>query len=145
MVYIILALLYCVSCFSLIKIGKYLQIRKPYLALLPLINMIYLCAIADKLDSETFYNKHVKYSHICTMLMTMCVVSGIFRFNVLFILSVIALIHVLILSYFVLLDMSMRFPMVCLFATLLIPFPIFLLIASFNLPDSVEEVLQLYY
>lgn len=152
----ICAILYVVSLVSVWRISAYLCLRFKWLLLIPGVNILYFCYMADRLTVEAYTSKH-SFNALTAIVSIVLMVVGfvvskyipydytIIGGRVLFLSALSALCITVAFSYSCVLAESMSKPVLCLLASIIVPFPVFLLIASFKIPENIEEVIELYY
>lgn len=148
-----LYVLFIVACW---RIATYFCVGKQWLLLLPVINLVYYAYMSDVVAVEAHDSKssHCRWG-MCALLGLIgvsVVLRGMYQYEILalagdiiLILGVIFTFLVFSWCYMIILVNSFDFPgMVCL-ASLIIPFPVWLFIASFTIKGKTEEVVELYW
>ena len=142
---------YAVTVVSVWRVATYLCLAKPWLTFIPIANIIYFCYVADDLSVEAKSCKSSYSSVICAVsLAVVAVTLTINAMNRNTVTSVVLLIGVIVLfitlsyAYACYIIEGLEHATLILLASLVIPFPVFLLWASFEIPEKVEEVLELY-
>lgn len=150
---VILYILFIVACW---RISKYFCVGKQWLLLLPVVNLIYYAHTADVVVVEAHDSKSSYCVWCMAVLVCFTVVAltlrGFHQYEILalagdiaFIIGAIFTFLVFCWCYMTILVNSFDFPgLVCL-ASLIIPFPIWLFIASFTIKGKTEEVVELYW
>ena len=152
---IVLLLLYSLSCVSLYRIARYLCLKYQILSFIPIFNLVYFSYVSDSLVTETHDAEH-SYLRYITLA---CMLVGVVGFCLLqmepYDITIISG-RILLLSggvfttltlcagYINILVAGFAYPIVTALLSLIIPFPIFLFIASFTIKPYVEESLILY-
>ena len=156
MIAIIAALiLYVVFSVAVYRTSSYLCLRAPFISFIPIANILYFLYTTDDLVVEAKDAKYRVYFIGGIIASALLLVGFILRFHALAFLRVISGNTLLILgmatifvfcftAYASFLFVGLKKPIICLVASILIPAPIFMLLASFNIPAELEEVVDLY-
>lgn len=142
---------YVVTVISVWRVATYLCLAKPWLTFVPIANIIYFCYVADDLSVEAKSCESSYSSTVCTIALAGTVITmtiNIIHINVVtsiaLLIFTIALLITLSYAYACYIVEGLEHASLVLLASLVIPFPVFLLWASFGIPEKVEEVLELY-
>lgn len=142
---------YVVTVVSVWRVATYLCLSKPWLTFVPIANIIYFCYVADDLSVEAKSCENSYSSTVCTIalagtmiVMTINIICTNTVTSIALLICAIALFITLSYAYACYIVEGLDHASLVLLASLVIPFPVFLLWASFGIPDKVEEVLELY-
>lgn len=151
-VLIVLELLYIVAMW---RIATFMCVRCKWLIIIPIAQWVYFAYVADKISVET----HEKFRHLRFVVVGLVILISVgismlkfFHYDITEILGRIFiatggvfLILSLVYGYVtILLNSTERAIVLCLLS-LIIPFPIILMYASFLFPEYMEETLELYW
>ena len=152
---ITLFLLCLLSNIALYRIARYLCLKCQILAFVPLLNLVYFSYASDSLvvethDAEYSYLRYIVLAFMLVALVGFCllqmepyditVISG----RILLLSGCIFTLLTLCAGYVNILIAGFTHPILVALISLVIPFPVFLFIASFTMKSYVEESLQLY-
>lgn len=152
---IVAFLLYVLSCTSLFRISKYLCLSYSLLSFIPLVNLVYFSYTSDKLiveshDAEHSYLRYISVGFILVGIIgfvllqlepyDVTIISG----RIMLLSGCVFTMLTLCAGYIDILMAGYNHPMLVALLSLVIPFPIFLFIASFTIKSYVEESLELY-
>ena len=152
---IIFATLYVAFTLANWRIAKFFCMKSKWLLLLPVVNVIYFSRMSDTVAVES-HDTSVSYSCqlMCVLIPMMFISYGMTMFKqyeyimlagrIGVILSAIFCVLVFFWSYMLILSNSFEYPTLVCLASLIIPFPIFLLIASFTVQEKMQEVIEIY-
>lgn len=151
----LLIILYLVFCISLYRIARYLCVKHEFTAFIPVVNLVYFSYTSDKLVIETHDAAH---SHLRYMLVGFMVVGligllllhlepydiTIISGRIMLLSGCVFTMLTMCAGYVNILIAGYKHPLLVALLSLIIPFPIFLLIASFTIKPYVEESIELY-
>jgi hypothetical protein len=140
----ILGMLYAITCFAVWRVAHYLCLPFQFAMLLPLVNIVYMCYVADKLTVEAHTSKSSYSGVACAIELTLALIFFLTKTNVAFLVSSASLFITLAYAYACFIVDGFEHSGIALLATFFVTPPILMLIASFNIPHRVEEVVELY-
>ena len=140
---------YGVTVVSVWRVATYLCLAKPWLTFVPIANIIYFCYVADDLSVEAKSCDSSYSSTVCTVALAGAMIAmtvNIIHTNTVtsIALLICAIALFITLSYACYIVEGLDHASLVLLASFVVPFPVFLLWASFGIPEKVEEVLELY-
>lgn len=150
-----LLLLCLLSDVALYRIARYLCLRYQILAFVPLLNLVYFGYASDSLviethDAEHSYLKYITLAFMLVALVGFCLLQmepydvTIISGRILLLSGCVFTLLTLCAGYINILVAGFTHPILVALISLVIPFPVFLFIASFTIKPYVEESLQLY-
>lgn len=152
---ILLFVLYLVFCTSLYRIARYLCVKHAFTAFIPVVNLVYFSYTSDKLviESHDAAHSHLRYMLVGFMVVgiigllllhlepyDITIISG----RIMLLSGCIFIMLTVCAGYINILIAGYKHPLLVALLSLIIPFPIFLFIASFTIKPYVEESLELY-
>lgn len=142
---------YVVTVVSVWRVATYLCLAKPWLIFVPIANIIYFCYVADDLSVEAKSCDSSYSSTVCTVALAGTMIAmaiNIIHANtvtsIALLICAIALFITLSYAYACYIVEGLDHASLVLLASFVVPIPVFLLWASFGIPEKVEEVLELY-
>lgn len=150
---IVLVILYGAFVVSMWRIASYLCVKHKWLLLVPIVNAGYFSHVCDVLAVEVKEYKRSYFSIVTACSIVVLILCTVFLQTDVYIiacrigllLSAVVLFLTLSQAYMTILLTGMKYPILTALASFVIPFPVFLLIASFTIKQEVEEVISLYY
>lgn len=142
---------YVVTVVSVWRVATYLCLSKPWLTFVPIANIIYFCYVADDLSIEAKSCESSYSSTVCAIALAGTMIAMAINIthtntvtSIALLICAIALFITLSYAYACYIVEGLDHASLVLLASLVVPFPVFLLWASFGIPEKVEEVLELY-
>lgn len=153
--YISLAVLFVVAVVAEFRIASIICLPLRWLSVVPIINVWYFTWISDRLAVESYDGKHFYNRFVFPVLLVLVIVSAaglhfaktpklMIGFKIFFICTVIFACLNLAFAYVCVIVDSFKHAMTMCALSLIVPFPVVLLIASFTVKARVEEVQALY-
>ncbi len=151
----LLIILYFVFCTSLYRIAKYLCAGHELMAFIPFANLVYFSFTSDRLvleshDAKHSYLRYVIVGFIAVGLIGLLllhlepyditIISG----RIMLLSGCVFTMLTMCAGYVNILIAGYKHPLLVALLSLIIPFPIFLFIASFTIKPYVEESIELY-
>ena len=148
-------ILYVIFSIALYRTASYLCLTTPFLSFIPIANILYFLYTTDDLVVEARDSKYRIYAIGGISAYVSFLIGVVLRFhamafwrviagNTLLIVGIATLFIFCFTAYASFLFVGLKKPIICLVASILIPAPIFMLLASFNIPAELEEVVDLY-
>ena len=147
--------LYLIFSVAVYRTANYLCLAFPLLAFIPVVNILYFLYTTDDLVLEAHDSKYRIYATGGIAAYAFLLMGFVLRFhtllawrvitgNTLLIIGMAMLFIFCFTAYASFLFVGLRKPVICLVASVLVPAPVFMLLASFNIPAELEEVVDLY-
>lgn len=151
----VISALHIVGSLAVWRIAHYLCLHVQLLAFIPIVNLVYLCYVYDRVSVESYDCEYSVASVVAgvagVVVLVSLLVLHIFHYDVtiivgriLFLTGICVLFVTISMAYVVLIWDSFRYPILWVFLSVLFTPCVILLIASFKIHTYVEEGVALY-
>lgn len=153
--FILIGILYIIYIIAIWRIASFLGMRACWLSIIPIANLIYFCAVVDKLNLEAYDREHSYLRYVVAICLVISAIGAILCKAIPYDITIITgrilllsggvfAILVSVVAYVDILADSYDHLLLAGILSIVVPFPIMLFIASFTVQAYVEEAIELY-